>query len=83
MSTQRYLMGIDGGGSTVRVAIVTPDLTVCGQSQGPTANPSIIGMEAAAQTIQRAIREALATANLSPEQIAAVGIGVAGAAADL
>jgi N-acetylglucosamine kinase-like BadF-type ATPase len=25
MSTQRYLMGIDGGGSTVRVAIVTLD----------------------------------------------------------
>jgi N-acetylglucosamine kinase-like BadF-type ATPase len=61
--------------------ITTPDLTVRGQSEGPTANPAVAGKDAAAQVIQNAMREALASAHLSPEQIRAVGIGVAGAAA--
>ncbi len=76
-----YVMGIDGGGSTIRVVITTPDLTVCGQSEGPTANPGLVGIETAARTIQDTMRAALASAALTPDQIAAVGIGVAGAAA--
>lgn len=76
-----YVMGIDGGGSTIRVVITTPDLTVCGQSEGPTANPGLVGIETAARTIQDAMHAALASAALTPDQIAAVGIGVAGAAA--
>jgi N-acetylglucosamine kinase-like BadF-type ATPase len=76
-----YLMGIDGGGSTVRVVIVTPDLEVHGQGQGPTANPSVVGADTAAQTIQTAMRQAIQSAGLEPDQIAAAGIGVAGAAA--
>jgi glucosamine kinase len=74
-------MGIDGGGSTVRVAITTPDLTVRGQAAGPTANPSVVGRDAAAETIRAAMRGALADAGLRPGQIGAVGIGIAGAAA--
>jgi N-acetylglucosamine kinase-like BadF-type ATPase len=76
-----YVMGIDGGGSAIRVMITTPDLTVCGQSDGPTANPGVVGFETATRTIQDAMRAALASADLSPGQIAAVGIGIAGAAA--
>ena len=76
-----YYMGIDGGGSTVRVVIVTPDLTICGQSEGPTVNPGVVGSENAANTIRQAMRTALKSANLTADQIAAVGIGVAGAAA--
>ncbi|HEX3051628.1 MAG TPA: BadF/BadG/BcrA/BcrD ATPase family protein [Aggregatilineaceae bacterium] len=76
-----YVMGIDGGGSTIRVVIVTPNLQIRGQSEGPTANPSITGREQAAATIQQAMREAIRTAELTAEQITAVGIGVAGAAA--
>lgn len=79
--TMTYYMGIDGGGSTVRCVIVTPDLTICGQSEGPTANPSVVGVVQAANTIQQAMREALKSANVGADQIAAVGIGVAGAAA--
>lgn len=75
-----YVMGIDGGGSTVRVVIVNSALTIIGQSQGAGANPNIIGQDAAARTIQRAITEALTDAGLSPGQVMGVGIGVAGAA---
>lgn len=76
-----YVMGIDGGGSTVRVVIVTPDLTILGQSEGATVNPSVVKRELVATRIQTAIQEALAVANLSPDQIAGVGLGIAGAAA--
>lgn len=81
MADEQYVMGIDGGGSTVRVAIVTPTLQVSGQVEGATANPSVVGPEQAATTIQQAMRDALHAAHLTPGQIAAVGIGVAGAAA--
>lgn len=74
-------MGIDGGGSGIRIVIVTPDLAICGQSEGPTANPGIVGAETAATTIQQAMRAALDAAGLAAGQIAAVGIGIAGAAA--
>lgn len=74
------VMGIDGGGSAVRVVVCDSDLTVLGQSQGPTANPSLVGYETAAQAIRAAMRGALAQAGLDADRIAAVGIGVAGAA---
>jgi N-acetylglucosamine kinase-like BadF-type ATPase len=73
------VMGIDGGGSTIRVVVATPDLAILGQSEGPTVNPSVIGHARAAARIQAAAREALATADRSPGQIAAVCLGIAGA----
>lgn len=75
-----YLVGIDGGGSTVRVVITDLDLVVCAESRGDTVNPSVIGPEAAAQRIGQAVQAALTTANLTTADIAGVGIGVAGAA---
>ncbi len=76
-----YVMGIDGGGSTVRVVIASRDLAIHGQSEGPTANPAVVGADTAAQTIHRAMHTALESASLAADQIAAVGIGIAGAAA--
>lgn len=74
----RFYMGIDGGGSTLRVAIVDEALTVIAQAQRETVNPSTIGRETAAMRIQDAMREVLAVAE---QPVAAVGIGVAGASA--
>ncbi|MBI5669245.1 MAG: hypothetical protein HZC41_14675 [Chloroflexi bacterium] len=73
------VIGIDGGGSTVRAAVVDETLAVLGQAQGGAANPNVAGRDTAAQTIQTAVRTALASAGLAAEQISAVGIGVAGA----
>lgn len=72
-------MGIDGGGSGLRVLLAEETLAVYGESRGPAVNPSTIGRERAAQIIQGAMRAALG--DLSPERVAAVGIGIAGAAA--
>jgi N-acetylglucosamine kinase-like BadF-type ATPase len=76
-----YVLGVDGGGSTVRVDVVTPGLQILGQSTGPTVNPNIVGRPVAAQTIQTAVNDAIAAADLQPGQITAVGIGIGGAEA--
>jgi N-acetylglucosamine kinase-like BadF-type ATPase len=73
-----YIMGIDGGGSGVRVVIITRDLTPVASAQGGSANPNSAGRETAAQAIKRAIRAALDEAQLAPEAISGVGVGIAG-----
>lgn len=75
-----YVIGIDGGGSTVRAVVVNQELTIFGQSRGPSANPNVVGQAAAAQTIQASIVDVLKVAGLSRDQVEGVGIGVAGAA---
>ncbi len=74
-----YVLGIDGGGSTVRVAVVTPELSIVGEATGTTANPNLVGRDVATQTIQTAVRDALTAARLTAGDIVAVGIGIAGA----
>jgi len=75
-----YIIGIDGGGSTIRAAVFSPDLTQHGQFIGETVNPSLIGREESAHRIQHAIHSVISEADLDSEQISAVGLGVAGAA---
>jgi len=76
-----YLIGIDGGGSHVRVAVTSASLDVLAQVEGDAVNPSVVGREAAARRIQEVMRRALEQAGLAAEQIEAVGIGIAGASA--
>jgi len=73
-----YVIGIDGGGSTVRVSVVTPDLHVIGEAKGGTSNPNLVGREVAMQTIQATVREAVAAAHITTDDVASVGIGIAG-----
>ncbi len=75
-----YIIGIDGGGSTIRAALFDSNLTQHGQFVGETVNPSLIGREESALRIQQAIHSVISDANLETEQIAAVGLGIAGAA---
>ena len=63
----------------MRVMIITPDLTVRAEYIGPAVNPSAIGRDEAARRIQDAMRENIRQGGLAPEQIAGVGVGVAGA----
>jgi N-acetylglucosamine kinase-like BadF-type ATPase len=78
MRNVEYFMGIDGGGSHVRVVITTPDLTVVSSAQGGSANPNSAGRDAAALAVQETVWTALADARLRVGEIAAVGIGIAG-----
>jgi N-acetylglucosamine kinase-like BadF-type ATPase len=72
-------IGIDGGGSNLRVAAVDDDMHVIAQVMRGTANPSAIGRDASAALMQDALREVLAA--VPPASVAGVGIGVAGASA--
>lgn len=72
-------LGIDGGGSTLRVAIVDHQLVSLGTLTGTSANPNLIGHDAAQALIRRSISDILRQANLQPSAISAAGIGVAGA----
>ncbi len=72
-------MGIDGGGSGLRVALADAALALRGQAEGPPANPSAVGRPRAAAIVQEAMRAALG--EIPPQNVAAVAIGLAGAAA--
>ena len=74
-----FTIGIDGGGSNLRVVVVDDALTILAQTtMVGTANPSVIGRDAAALLVQDAMRTVIAAAPDQP--IVAVGIGIAGAA---
>lgn len=73
-----FYVGIDGGGTSVRVVVVDSALQLYAQATGTSANPNSAGREAAQQAIQSTIQAALAEADLQADQIVGVGAGVAG-----
>jgi len=77
--SQPIFMGIDGGGSTLRIVITDKQLESLATIQDTTANPNIIGHDIAVAHIRAGIQKALHQANLSIKDISAVGIGIAGA----
>ncbi|MHB1319005.1 MAG: N-acetylglucosamine kinase [Anaerolineae bacterium] len=72
-------LGIDGGGSGLRVVLADADLTVYGRAEGPGANPSLVGRTRAASILHEAVLAALGT--IPSASVAAAAIGLAGAAA--
>ncbi len=74
-------LGIDGGGSTLRVALTDADLRPLAQAEtAGSANPSLIGQDAAAILIQQMVSQLIAQAGITADAITAAGIGIAGAA---
>lgn len=71
-------MGIDGGGSNLRIVIVDNDLNILASHHGEAVNPSSVGRELAAERIRNGIHELM---RAQDQRISAVGIGVAGASA--
>lgn len=72
-------VGVDGGGSSLRVVVTTAAYTVLAEAFGSTANPNLIGRDAAKQAVQAAVHQALTLAGLTPLDVTAVGLGIAGA----
>jgi glucosamine kinase len=80
---KQYFMGIDGGGSNLRVVITDENLHVVGSSvHHETANPVTIGHTVASMRVQKTIEEALKNAELSAVDLTALGVGIAGAYAE-
>lgn len=78
MSSQ-YFMGIDGGGSTLRLAITDANLNLIASYQQSTANPNLIGHDIAKKHIQESIQTLLERSEIHANEVIAVGIGIAGA----
>jgi N-acetylglucosamine kinase-like BadF-type ATPase len=75
-----YYLGIDGGGSNLRVVITDDALNPLAHWQtAQRVNPNVIGYDNARQHIQDGIRHAIAIANVP---IASIGLGIAGARGD-
>jgi glucosamine kinase len=71
-------LGIDGGGSNLRLVLANDDLQIIAQSDTPqSANPNIIGRDTALTFIQSAI-----AALIEGYQVHGVGIGISGASAE-
>ena len=77
--TAPLFLGIDGGGSNLRVAIVDDQLQPLATHVAGAANPSIIGHARARQHIRRSVETALRQAGVAADSITAAGIGIAGA----
>lgn len=71
-----YFMGIDGGGSNLRVVITDEQQSSVAEAYSGSVNPSLIGRDASANNIQATMRSAMAQAD---KPVVAVGIGIAGA----
>ncbi|MEO1664110.1 MAG: BadF/BadG/BcrA/BcrD ATPase family protein [Chloroflexota bacterium] len=73
-------LGLDGGGSTVRLGAYAEDMSEIGRvTHGNSVNPSTIGRDLAGERIRNAIGELLDSSGLSVDAIAAMGVGISGA----
>ena len=73
-----YWLGIDGGGTNCRAAIVDRQGSVVGEGKTDAANFLRVGLDNAVRHIEQAVREACDRAGIRPEQIKAACIGLAG-----
>lgn len=71
-------MGIDGGGTGVRVVLAGADLVVLGQGEAGGVNPNVQTPAVAESHLRTAIQQAITTAHIDPAHITAVTVGIAG-----
>src|ERR1035437_3808034 len=74
-----YYLGIDGGGTKTR-CLLADETIVLAKAMTGGSNIVRLGEMQAREALHSAIRQACATARISPDQIRAVCIGAAGAA---
>ena len=73
-------MGIDAGGSTLRVGLFSETLECLHLEEfQETANPSIIGFEKVGILLRSSLIETLKEASVEPSEVQCVGAGMAGA----
>lgn len=76
------VIGIDGGGTHVRVVVCDRALAVRGEAHGAAVNPSTVGKDTSSLRIRETIQAALVNANTEALEISAVAAGIAGAATE-
>ncbi len=79
---QQFFMGIDGGGTSLRIAITDGAMQVISSLKTSASNPNLVGKDQAQKHIRSAILSGLRRAEVSPQAIQSVAIGIAGASAE-
>ncbi len=74
-----YYLGLDAGGTKTFCLVGDDSGRVLGFGKGGAGNYECRGVPAAAEEIKKAIEGALASAGLTLDQVAGIGMGVAGA----
>ncbi len=77
----QLFMGIDGGGTSLRIAITDGDTQVINSLKTTASNPNLVGHDQAQKHIRAAIEDCMRGAEVSPHSIQSAGIGIAGASA--
>ena len=72
------IMGVDGGGTGVRVVLANAELVVLGQGEAGGVNPNVVTPDGAEANLRLAIHQAITTARLDPAKITNVCVGIAG-----
>jgi len=78
----RYLLGIDGGGTRTRAVLATTGGKVLGYGEGGSGNYRIAGLHTAKESLRAAINGAFAAANLSVQDVVVGYFGLAGVGRD-
>src|SRR5687767_1724710 len=75
--TPAFVVGVDGGGSKTRAAVIDSD-NVLGEGLAGPSNPLRVGIATAAAAVRDAVDKACSAASIKRHEIAAVGVGLAG-----
>ncbi|MEY8207933.1 MAG: hypothetical protein RPT10_08985, partial [SAR324 cluster bacterium] len=74
-------IGIDGGGSTLRVGIFTENMECLHLHElAETANPSVLGFSQAEELLRSSLTQTISDAGITSSKVQYVGAGMAGAA---
>src|SRR5262249_42421418 len=73
-----FWLGVDGGGTNCRAAIVVAGGEVIGEGHAEAANHIRVGKEAAINHVKQAVAQACQQAGIEPSEIAAACVGLAG-----
>lgn len=76
----QFWLGIDGGGTNCRAAIVDSDGNLRGEGRADAANFLRVGLAQAIRHVTQSVNEACRQAGIEPEQLNAACIGLAGVA---
>ena len=78
ISTAKFRLGVDGGGTHTRAALADADGCVLAEGHAAAANLVRVGLSAAVVNVERAVNEACQKLQIESSQIAAACFGLAG-----
>jgi N-acetylglucosamine kinase-like BadF-type ATPase len=76
--TQQIVLGVDGGGTSTEAWLAGPGGEILGRGASGPSNAKAVGMDAARQALDAAIRAAFDDARLAPAPVDAACLGLAG-----